>query len=127
LIGEYLKNGKLSINIRNIGSNKAIKDDLQQQPVHIAYYFDQASYTIEYGPSTKNLYISPLVITYDYEFDEITNRGDIFPSSDMDSGIIGSYHKVMRLADIISNNRIPRPTYNPTADISDVVSTIKDG
>lgn len=127
LIGEYLKNGKLSINIKNSGSSKDIKNDLKQQPVHIAFYFDQASYTIEYGPSTKNLYISPLVITYDYEFDEITNRGDIFPSSDMDSGIIGSYHKVMRLADIISNNRIPRPTYNPSADISDVVSTIKDG
>lgn len=127
LIGEYLKNGKLAINIRNVESSKDIKNDLHQQPVHIAFYFDQASYTIEYGPSTKNLYISPLVITYDYEFDEITNRGDIFPSADMDSGIIGSYHKVMRLADIISNNRIPRPTYNPSADIGDVVSTIRDG
>lgn len=44
----------------------------------------------------------------------------------MDSGLIGDYHKLMRSADIISNNMNPRTTYNGNADMTAVVSTIKD-
>ena len=126
-VGEFIKNGKIDISIKNVASAYEVKEELRKKPVHLAFYFDQAAYSIEYGPSTKNLYISPLVITYDYEFDDITHRGEIFPSSDMESGMIGDYHKVMRYADVVSANRNPRPTYNPAADISGVVSTIEDG
>lgn len=44
----------------------------------------------------------------------------------MDSGLIGDYHKLMRSADIISNNMNPRTTYNGNADMTAVVSTIQD-
>lgn len=125
-VGEYIKSGKISISIQNLGSAADIKKQLAERPVHLAFYFDQSSYSIEYGPTTKNLYISPLVVTYDYDFDEITQRGEIFPSSNMESGMIGDYHKMLRFADIVSNDRSPRPTYNPDADISAVLSTIKD-
>ena len=125
-VGEYIKSGKISISIQNFASSAEIKRVLDNRPVHLAFYFDQSSYSIEYGPTTKNLYISPLVVTYDYDFDEITHRGEIFPSSNMESGMIGDYHKMLRFADIVSNDRSPRPTYNPEADISAVLSTIRD-
>ena len=125
-VGEYIKCGKISISIQNLSSAAEIKKLLEDRPVHLAFYFDQSSYSIEYGPTTKNLYISPLVVTYDYDFDEITQRGEIFPSSNMESGMIGDYHRMLRFADIVSNDRSPRPTYNPDADISAVLSTVKD-
>lgn len=103
-----------------------VKLALKSRPVHVAFYFDQSSYAIEYGPNSHNLYINPLVITYDYDFDEIQHKGSIYPSSEMDSGLIGDYHKLMRSADIISNNMNPRTTYNGNADMTAVVSTIKD-
>ena len=81
---------------------------------------------IEFGPGCHNLSCQP-VITYDYDYDEIQHKGSIYPSSEMDSGLIGDYHKLMRSADVISNNMNPRTTYNCSADMTDVVSTIEDG
>lgn len=103
-----------------------VKKALELRPVHVAFYFDQSSYAIEFGPNSHNLYINPLVITYDYDYDEIQHKGSIFPSSEMDSGLIGDYHKLMRSADVISNNMNPRTTYNGNADMTAVVSTIQD-
>lgn len=124
-IGEYIRNDRISISIRNISTSLAVKSALDLKPVHVAFYFDQSSYAIEFGPNNHNLYISPLVITYDYDFDEIQHKGSIYPSSEMDSGLIGDYHKLMRSADIISNNMNPRTTYNGNSDMTAVVSTIK--
>lgn len=126
-IGEYIKSGKISIGIRNVSSAAAVKETLMVKPVHVAFYFDQSSYAIEFGPNNKSLYINPLVITYDYDFDEIQHRGSIYPSSEMDSGLIGDYHKLMKSADVISNNMNPRTTYNGSADMTAVVSTLQDG
>lgn len=125
-IGEYIRNDRISISVRNVQSSSEVKAALDCRPVHVAFYFDQSSYAIEFGPNSHNLYINPLVITYDYDFDEIQHRGSIYPSSEMDSGLIGDYHKLMRSADIISNNMNPRTTYNGNADMTAVVSTIQD-
>ena len=126
-IGEYIKEDRISISVRNLRSAYEVKTLLSERPVHVAFYFDQSSYAIEFGPNSHNLYINPLVITYDYDFDEIQHKGSIFPSSEMDSGLIGDYHKLMRSADVISNNMNPRTTYNGSADMTAVVSTIGDG
>ena len=126
-IGEFIKKDRISISIKNVESVLEVKNELAQKPVHVAFYFDQSSYAIEFGPNTKNLYINPLVITYDYSFDEMKHRGSIYPSSEMDSGLIGDYHKMLRLADLINNNMNPRTTYNGSADMTAVVSTIEDG
>lgn len=125
-IGEYLRTGKITISIKNVASAGEIKQMLKDKPVHVAFYFDQSAYAIEFGPNSQNLYINPLVITYDYDFDEIQHKGSIFPSTEMDSGLIGHYHKLMKSADVISNNMNPRTTYNGNADMTDVVSTIHD-
>lgn len=126
-IGEYIKQDRISISIRNVHSASDVKTALDLRPVHIAFYFDQSSYAIEFGPNSHNLYINPLVITYDYDFDEIQHKGSIFPSSEMDSGLIGDYHKLMRSADVISNNMNPRTTYNGSVDMTAVISTIEAG
>ncbi|OQB13593.1 MAG: DNA translocase FtsK [Firmicutes bacterium ADurb.Bin193] len=126
-IGEYIKEDRIFIGIKNVRSVNDVKSALDFRPVHVAFYFDQSSYAIEFGPNSHNLYINPLVITYDYDFDEIQHKGSIFPSSEMDSGLIGDYHKLMRSADIITNNMNPRTIYNGNADMTSVVSTIEDG
>lgn len=126
-VGELIKKDRISISIKNVESALEVKSELAKKPVHIAFYFDQSSYAIEFGPNTKNLYINPLVITYDYSFDEMKHRGSIYPSSEMDSGLIGDYHKMLRSADLINNSMNPRTTYNGSADMTAVVSTIEDG
>lgn len=126
-VGEFIRKGKIAISIQNVFSANEVKTALSAKPVHIAFYFDQSSYTIEFGPNNKCLYINPLVVTYDYEFDEMTHKGSIFPSSEMDSGLIGDYHKLMRSADVISNSMNPRTTYNGNADMTAVVSTLSEG
>lgn len=126
-IGEFVRQNKIAISIRNVESASEVKTALSKKPVHVAFYFDQSAYAIEFGPNNKNLYINPLVVTYDYDFDEIQHRGSIFPSSEMDSGLIGDYHKLMKSADVISNNMNPRTTYNGSADMTAVVSTIQEG
>lgn len=126
-IGEFIRQNKIAISIRNVESAYEVKTALSKKPVHVAFYFDQSAYTIEFGPNNKNLYINPLVVTYDYNFDEIQHRGSIFPSSEIDSGLIGDYHKLMKSADVISNNMNPRTTNNRSADMTAVVSTIQEG
>jgi len=125
-IGEYIRTGRLLVNIQNVSDLKSVKEELSKRPVHIAFYFDQSSYSIEHGPSTQQLYINPLVVTYDYDYDTLTHHGEIFPSTDMESGIIGDYHKLMRTADLTSFNRIPRPTYNPDSDLKALLTNIID-
>jgi hypothetical protein len=125
-IAEYIRQGRLLLSIRNVSNLQEVKSELTSRPVHVAFYFDQSSYSIEHGPTTQQLYINPLVVTYDYEYDTLTHRGEIFPSTDMESGIIGDYHKLMRTADLTSFNRTPRHTYNPDADIRALLTTVKD-
>ncbi len=57
---------------------------------------------------------------------KFSTRAAYTPSSEMDSGLIGDYHKLMKSADVISNNMNPRTTYNGNADMTVVVSTIAD-
>jgi hypothetical protein len=58
------------------------------RPVHVAFYFDQSSYKFNKCPDTfEQLYRQPLVVTYDYSYEQMRKRGVIFPSSDMKSGI----------------------------------------
>jgi hypothetical protein len=126
-IGDLIRNGHLVVIIKNVDNLVDIKAELAKRPVHVAFYFDQSSYKIEHGPSTQHLYINPLVVTYDYKFDPMLKRGEIFPSSDMESGIIGDYYKIMRDAELTTFNKVPRPTYNPDADIKDLTSTVAEG
>jgi len=126
-IGDLIRSGQLEISVRNVKSLADVRAGLEQRPVHVAFYFDQSFYDIEHGPVNRQLYITPLVVTYDYEYDSMRRRGNIFPSTDTESGVIGDYHKLMRLADVVSTNQMPRATYCVDADTTGITSTIADG
>jgi hypothetical protein len=126
-IGEWIRLGRLQVNIRNVRNLTVVKDELKMRPVHVAFYFDQSDYGIEYGPVNRQLYITPLVVTYDYEYDILRQRGEIFPSSDSESGMVGDYHRLMRFSGMVSADRTPRPTYRPDADTRGVTSVVSDG
>ena len=125
-IAEFIKQERLAISIKNVTTPLEVKTELDKKPVHLAFYFDQSSYQISYGPTDKDLIINPLVITYDYNFDEMEQRGTIYPSCEMNAGLIGDFHKLMRSAEMTTTDQTPRPAYNRSQDISAVVSTIQD-
>jgi len=125
-IGDLIQSRRICVNLKNVSDVKAVKQCMKQKPVHIVFCFDQSAYSIEYGPSSKHLYVNPLVITYDYDFDDITHQGEVFPSSDMESGMIGDYHKLMKATEAVSSNRTPRTTYSADANLGDIFSLITD-
>lgn len=126
-IGEFIKKGQLRIAIHAVKNSAEIKAALRQKPVHIAVFFDQSKYTVQYGPSQKSLYVTPLVVTYAYNYDSVTRRGTIAPSSDAISGIIGDYHRILENADIIETDMTVQMTYSETQDIADIVSMLPEG
>jgi hypothetical protein len=64
--------------------------------VHIAYFFDQSQYYLDFAPRARNLVVSPLVVTYHYTFNERFNSGSIAPSSETEDGIFGDYHYLVQ-------------------------------
>ena len=126
-IGEFIKKGQLKIAIHAVKNSAEIKTALRQRPVHIAVFFDQSKYTVQYGPSQKSLYVTPLVVMYAYNYDSVTRRGTIAPSSDAISGIIGDYHRILENADIIETDMTVQMTYSETQDIADIVSMLPEG
>lgn len=125
-VRDFIRSGKLSLNIRNVSGLSEIKKELHEKPVHVAFYFDQSSYKIEHGPSTQQLYINPLVISYDYKYCPMRNLGFIYPSADSKTGIIHDYFNLMEFASIFSTRNTPRPTYNPEATINDLLTNVAD-
>ena len=126
-IFKLLSNGRLQISSHNIDNKDEINEHLKKFPVHLAFFFDQLEYSIGYTHNKKSLYISPLVVTYDYHFDEVSKKGDIYPSSDMDSGMIGDYETLMFRANMVSMSDIPHPTLSQNSSIGHVTKTISEG
>lgn len=127
-IAEYLRTEKLELSMKNVNEVSEINEELHYFPVHVAFYFDQASYATQYANTSKKLYISPLVISYDYEFDEITKKGSIYPSNDMDSGLISDYHEVLRKSDL-GSSRSGSIVLKPQSgkDLSQISYTLEEG
>lgn len=124
---KFISEGSLQISSHNVENNKSeINSYLQKYPVHVAFFFDQLEYSIGHTPNKKCLYISPLVVTYDYNFDEVSNKGEIYPSSDMDSGMIGDYQTLLVRSGMITSTDIPHPTLAPNNNVSHAISTIAD-
>ncbi len=126
LIFKLLSNGRLQISSHNIDNKDEINEHLRKYPVHLAFFFDQMEYSIGHAQNKKSLYISPLVITYDYHFDEVSKKGDIYPSSEMDSGMIGDYETLMFRANMVSASDIPHTTLSQNSYISHVTKTISE-
>lgn len=125
-IGEFIKKDQLIISIKNVNDLTEVKECLKQKPVHIAFYFDQTKINNEFGPSSKSLFINPLVVTYNYEYDVKQRKGFIYPSTNTDTGIIGGYYNLIKNTEIIQNG-YPNQRLLESEGISYITSTIEEG
>ena len=123
-----ISGGNLQISSHNIKEGKEeINHILNEYPVHIAFFFDQLEYSIGHAQNNKCLYISPLVVTYDYLFDDMSKKGEIYPSSDMDSGMIGDYQTLLCRANMISSSDVPHASLSNNNSVEHVSNTITTG
>jgi hypothetical protein len=119
-IAELLRTKRLTIHLRQLPSVQAVIETLQAQPVHILYLFDQSQYQVEYGPRARQLWVSPLVITYEYEYNEIFKRGVIAPSSEAEDGVFAYYHFLVERAASLPAGKQIRLQYNPEAELTPI-------
>lgn len=97
-VAELLLYGQISLNLHECDNLSEIAERLTARPVHIAYSFDQSSYDLTKSNRHRHLVVSPLVITYEYTFDEAYKKGSIAPSSDAESGLFRDYHTLVNQA-----------------------------
>ncbi|MFZ2424079.1 MAG: hypothetical protein WA029_23355, partial [Anaerolineae bacterium] len=97
-VAELLLAGQVSLNLYECNTLSEVVERLAARPVHITYSFDQSSYDLTKSNRHRHLVVSPLVITYEYTFDEAYKKGSIAPSSDADSGLFADYHTLVNQA-----------------------------
>lgn len=124
-LAELIRSHRLICNVFVRASSEAIVKDLSDSPVHIAYVFDQSEYKVDYGPRARNLMVSPLVITYEYEYSETFNRGVIVPSSEAEDGLFSYYHfLVIRAANLPAGQQI-RATYGDDKSVQPINALLR--
>lgn len=97
-ITEAMRAGRLKIVLHSAKDIGEIVEAIADSPVHIAYAFDQAKPKMEKSPRAHQLIVSPLVITYEYEYSPRFGRGTITPSSAAEDGIFGDYYFIVERA-----------------------------
>lgn len=97
-VAVLLLDGQVSLNLEKCNTLSEVAERLAARPVHITYSFDQSSYDLTKSNRHRHLVVSPLVITYEYTFDEAYKKGSIAPSSDADSGLFNDYHTLVNQA-----------------------------
>lgn len=124
-VSELIKSDDLRIKVIHCKSVKEVSEVLRNDPVHLAFFFDQSTYQISYGINTKELYITPLVVTYDFKYDSISHDGEIYPNTDTESGFLGSYYSVLdKTGSTCSQSRIPRTTYLKTQELEHILDVV---
>ena len=109
LLEEFRTNDRLQLRVHDQLDMTGIRARLSESPVHICFSFDQGSYECHNASRAEDLIVSPLVVTYDYEYDPITERGTISPSVDTDrDGLFSDYHLMVRRISHLGPDCIPR-------------------
>lgn len=119
-LAELMRTKRLSVYLQKMESVQAVIERLQSQPVHVLYMFDQSQYMVEYGPRARQLLVSPLVITYEYEYNEIFQRGTITPSSEAEEGVFAYYHFLVERAASLPAGQQIRLQYDPGAELTPI-------
>lgn len=117
VVTELMRSGELLARLHSHESLEQVVADIQKQPVHIAYLFDQSEYQIDNAPRAKHLVVSPLIVTYQYMYDESVKQGLIGPSSDADEGIFADYNFLAQLSTSVSAGRQLQMKHNPAIDL----------
>ncbi|MBV1734758.1 MAG: hypothetical protein KMY50_03110 [Candidatus Desulforudis sp.] len=126
-IAEVLRNGRLNIRLENEGSMGEVLARMQEHPVHIAYLFDQSQYRIDLAPRARQLSVSPLVITYQYEYSDHFNSGTIAPSSEAEEGPFSDYHFVVERAARLPAGQQIRLQHDSGVDLAPITSLVTTG
>lgn len=96
LVNEQVEKNRIVFHIHENQSNDDIEFKIRKSPVHIIFFFDQCSYISDFGQTEVQKTLSPLVATFDYQYDQYQKVGDIYPSTNTDMGILGAYHRFLR-------------------------------
>lgn len=116
-LAQLLRAGQIVTRAHSCKSVEEAVSELQKRPVHVAVFFDQAQYHIGQAPRARKLLVSPLVVTYHYEFSETFHKGTISPSSEADEGIFSDYHFVIERAALLPAGQQLRLQHDQTADL----------
>ncbi|MBP2018536.1 hypothetical protein J2Z79_001951 [Symbiobacterium terraclitae] len=126
-LAELLRRGQIVTQMHSVPNVDEAVNRLAQHPVHLAVLFDQAQYHIGHAPKARRLLVSPLVVTYRYEFSETFQKGTISPSSEADEGIFADYHFVIERAALLPAGQQLRLQYDQSADLRSVNSLLSSG
>jgi hypothetical protein len=97
-LGELLNSGRIRVQFNILNSTEAVCEALKERPVHVAFMFDQSVYQINHAPRARQLLVSPLVISYQYDYSETFHRGTIAPSSEAEDGLFSDFHFLVERA-----------------------------
>lgn len=124
-VSDLIQTDSLRIKVVHCKNASVVNEYLRNDPVHLAFYFDQSTYQVSYGANTRELYITPLVVTYDFKYDAISHDGEIFPNTDTSNGFLGSYYGVLdKTGSACSQSRVPRTSYLKTDDLNKILEVV---
>lgn len=126
-LAKLLDSGKLAVQLHNHKSLAEVAKALSEQPVHITYLFDQSQYQLGYAPHARQLLVSPLVITYQYEYSETFKRGTIAPSSEAEEGLFADFHFLVNRAAHLPPGQQIRLQHEGEMDLESVNILLQSG
>lgn len=126
-LGELLKSGRIRVQFNSLQSSEAVCEALTQRPVHIAFMFDQSLYQINHAPRARQLLVSPLVISYQYDYSETFHRGTIAPSSEAEDGLFSDFHFLVERAASLPAGQQLRLQYESHDGLGPINSLLNNG
>lgn len=127
LVAELLLNGRITLNLYSCDDLPEVAKRLGERPVHVVYSFDQSSYDLTKSSRHRHLIVSPLVITYEYTFDEAYKKGSIAPSSDAESGLFADYHTLVNQAIDLQEDQSFQVQIGSGADVGALNAVLRNG
>lgn len=125
---QMLKANRIVVHVRDEASSiQGVAELMQRRPVHIAVLFDQTQYNVTYAPNVQELLVSPLVISYEYDYSYTFGRGTIAPSSEAHEGLFADYHFLVSRAMRMPAGEHLRLQYNAGADLGPINSLLENG
>lgn len=126
-LGELLKSGRIRVQFNTLNSTEAACAALKAKPVHVAFMFDQSVYQINHAPRAKQLLVSPLVISYQYDYSESFQRGTIAPSSEAEDGLFADFHFLVERAASLPAGQQLRLQYESHEGLDPINSLLNSG
>ncbi len=124
---DCLQEGRIVVSVIPLASVQDIESRLQARPVHVLLTFDQGQFEVGTGLRGKNLAVSPLVITYKYEYDEIYGTGTILPSSDADEGIFSDFNFLVQRSADFPAGKVPQLMLRDLPNVLCLNAALKSG